>query len=501
MLFHLEAQGNLSPQNQKHYLALHATEVLTDEILQSMTPHVMRWDETTWLMDLGSCWSYWQKQARQQNLEVPLLLRQVLERFLGEQDYVAALGHSPWSCLLLAEDMRQKNIQGFVDLGNRMTQNLVSNMSWESWMHTAERCGFHFELAQFKRFRKQSFQSNLKCLQRTLERLGFDKVSDLQGTDAYAMKRRFGSVIKVLWQWTQGEQTAMNERLYEFPWVSHAFRTEPQVVRHLEHAVTEWEQLEPLLCEDFNRLCALPQWGAQDKVLRLEWRLVLHDLTTLNVPITFRHPHSLHHDSPCQKTASLQAYYRFTEVVQEFAQSKEETDELAKPLVISWSVRVCETLRMPAQVIDIFGERSSEELALNHLENRLLVPLKSFDLQNDHAPEDSYAESSGEKGAAVLPPLSKEDGSEDPHQHIRKDLLLSAQHRPLFIYSKPRAMRARRVSAAWRFCERTMNKWWQDEPGDASLFRDYYRMVDERNRVLWVFKDSSGRWFIHGIFA
>jgi protein ImuB len=56
--------------------------------------------------------------------------------------------------------------------------------------------------------------------------------------------------------------------------------------------------------------------------------------------------------------------------------------------------------------------------------------------------------------------------------------------------------------------ERIAAAWWvagtQKGPGNA---RDYYRVVDETGRRLWIFRDglfggtTLPRWYVHGLFA
>lgn len=472
---------------ERKYIVLSLQSDFSEELLQCLTPHIMQWNERTWIMDLTNCLFYWQKQARNKNGEWQDLMRQIIERCFSKDEYTAVLGSHPWPCLLMAEDMRSKNLKGFVDLSHRFTQNLYQQVSWDTWLLLAAQIGEHFSAHKVARFREQSLRVNLAYLQKTVARLGFENVSELKGTDAYAIKRRFGPIVKNLWQWSEGDfSNRMRDHLYDFPWRAYRVRVCPQVNRHLDHAMSDWEQLSSYLREDLNRLCALPQWSAQDKVLCLEWKVVLHDLKALRIPIHFRHPHSLHQDSPVQKTALLQAYYRFQEVLKDFAEQQEDNDELNRPLIISWGLSVTETLRMPTQIMDIFGERSADEQTLAGLENRVSVPLISYEVTSDHQPEDSYCESGSRR----------QEGGPYENDHF----LYLARLRPLFIYKNPKVL-TRHKSSLWCFMERTMNKWWRDKVNESCLFRDYYQMTDDKNRLLWVFKDSVGRWFIHGIFA
>jgi hypothetical protein len=96
-----------------------------------------------------------------------------------------------------------------------------------------------------------------------------------------------------------------------FPWQSFTFASLLQVSRHLEEPLCEWQHLEVLLGEDFDRLCGLSSWLAGERIVSLEWRLTLRDLSHHVVPIRFRHPHSLHLEKGLHPTALLQALYAF----------------------------------------------------------------------------------------------------------------------------------------------------------------------------------------------
>ncbi|KAA2233140.1 Y-family DNA polymerase [Salinarimonas soli] len=52
--------------------------------------------------------------------------------------------------------------------------------------------------------------------------------------------------------------------------------------------------------------------------------------------------------------------------------------------------------------------------------------------------------------------------------------------------------------------ERVLGEWWRSAD-EASSFRDYYRVEDERGQRYWIFRDApsdqGGRWFLHGLFG
>lgn len=46
--------------------------------------------------------------------------------------------------------------------------------------------------------------------------------------------------------------------------------------------------------------------------------------------------------------------------------------------------------------------------------------------------------------------------------------------------------------------ERIALEWWQDSTHSDQAARDYFRVQDETGRWLWIFRDSTGEWFLHG---
>ena len=48
-----------------------------------------------------------------------------------------------------------------------------------------------------------------------------------------------------------------------------------------------------------------------------------------------------------------------------------------------------------------------------------------------------------------------------------------------------------------------MDKWWVsvDSEHPRPEQRDYYRLTDGDGRALWAFKDTVGKWYVHGVFA
>ena len=314
------------------YLAIKWQET-SASTLQTLTPHLMSWDEDTWLMDLSACMPYWQLLARQRSVDVSELLREAVQERVGDTEYLAVLAEHPWQAVLLLTYLRERQLTGFVDRSQSFGSGLYRDISWQSWWHVALKCGEFAEQNRTKRFKLDQLKRHLKQLQAAVENLGTTCPWEMQTVGAQAMRRRYGSFVTQLWDWTFPEA---NHRIPHtgFPWVSYKFPEDIVVKRWLDEPVYQWDQLRLGLLDDLDRLCALESFSERQKLVCLEWRLTLHDASTLSIPIRFRHPHSLHSEAKAHGTALLQANYAFEDVMQ--AKQKEcleETDSYAPPIV------------------------------------------------------------------------------------------------------------------------------------------------------------------------
>ena len=60
-----------------------------------------------------------------------------------------------------------------------------------------------------------------------------------------------------------------------------------------------------------KKICNLPSFNKEERIMSLELRMVLHDLSELIIPVSFRNPHNLNQYSPQQRKALLQIHYQF----------------------------------------------------------------------------------------------------------------------------------------------------------------------------------------------
>jgi hypothetical protein len=322
--------------------------------------------------------------------------------------------------------------------------------------------------------------------------------------DPQQIKRRFGPTLHDICQWAYASLNSSTEGALlqrdlfgqecDFPWASFMSPEKPEVCRHLDYPVTEWDQMSPLLSSDLDRLCHLENFHDGERVVSLEWRIVFQDLTYLVIPIHFRHPHSLHQEITRQHTALLQALYAFESSLRGSPLDPQRLDELI-PIepVISWTLTIAERLVLPDQLAGLFAGHDTHayaQQALLEMENRLPVALEAYDLRHDPLPEDSFAS------------LTKED----PYEMDVKafpTLAAQAQKRPLFLFREPFLLEERWPAGA--FTERTLDKWWRTNSGGSErpLQRDYYRVIARDQKALWVFRDNKNAesYFVHGVFA
>ncbi len=487
------------------FIALSANDIC-NESLQTLTPRVMQWSEDTWIFDLSPCFSYWQAQAENLTIDVVSLIRKVLQQTFGSDSdntsigeaacYQASLAFSPWQAVFLLNYMKDRQIGGFVHRFSGFGNSLYHQASWEAWWQAAEEIAKHFVIAGRKRFKIDVFKSQRRRLQDAVKRLGAQLPSQLKQADHLSLKRRFGSTISELWQWTWQEEGKDDASVFAkdvtsllgFPWQNWHNSLQPKVERLLEAPLIEWEYIEPFLKEDFDRLCHLDSWDSQERVVSLEWHVVSSDMTSHIIPIHFRHPHCLHDERNCHRTAALQAMYAFEQTVAKTKGDYIDTDLYFSP-IISWTLEVTERIVIPPRILDLFGEGSNECNQLNQLENRLAIKLAAFDMMNSWDPENSYR------------PYHFDKKRFDQYDNMSfRSLRETARERPLFIYDRPVHLTEQQGSTLRIFLERTMSRWWTHS-NQRSWQRDYYKLMNKDHRCFWVYRNDKGEWFLHGIFA
>ena len=177
-----------------------------------------------------------------------------------------------------------------------------------------------------------------------------------------------------------------------------------------------------------------------------------------------------------------------------------------------WELVIKERLTIPPQSTGLFGElitadwngkEGANDFAFMRMENRLTISLDSYDLLADWTPEDSFvnAGTANSRQDVVIMNTGENAAS-------RRSMLALARKRPLYMFREPQLFDNAGASSLREFCERTMGKWWSSartmigaSKNSSSMQRDYYKLTDKDQRRLWVFRDISGHWFLHGIYG
>jgi protein ImuB len=178
------------------------------------------------------------------------------------------------------------------------------------------------------------------------------------------------------------------------------------------------------------------------------------------------------------------------------------------------------------------GEYQSGGELIDTLVNRLGVEsVLRVRLRDSHTPE---------RAAALEPVIGVDRKSEDSDVLHRAEARCHAAPRPSVLFEHPQgahavAMMPDRPPTLVRWQgqdlrivtgigpERIGAEWWKtpslsvpakarirarqthdpNSGADAksTLFRDYFRIQDHTGRWLWIFRESAGRWFVHGVWA
>lgn len=464
-----------APAAEPRYIALRASQICPED-LQTLTPRLMQWEADLWLLDLKPCISYWRLLAQRQHKSLLGVLQEILET-LPEGPYTAALSAYPWQAILLTQVLEQKGFRGLNTESQRLSRNLMSSLSWDLWWAAAERYAFHSQ-------ETKTFFKHKRAMQIAMRRLCCDRPTSLKTMPSFQIKRRFGPLIAALWEQTfpSHETSPSSGSLEEtavFPWQSYVL-TEPLThTRHLDFPLSDWQSLEAFLREDLNRLCLLDSFKKGERILNLEWMIVLDNLQEISLSVLFRHPHCLQSESPHQRTALLQISYAFQRAQQ--ASRRKLANE--SPWIVSWRLRVLESLRPLAAPRQLFDESSASWNELLNLENQLDRPLEAYQVVEDWLPEDAFT--------SLYTPAAFERERLPALEHLGRE-------RPLFLLQQPQPWNPHGQNV-WSFKERTMDKWWRHQNRTT---RDYYQVVSrDQKQVLWVFRDDKGQCFVHGIYA
>lgn len=483
------------------YMAVHVdggVSSLEEEALHTLpllfTSRVMRWTDDIWLLDLTVCRSYWAAQAQWQNVSIETLFTALLTRHAGNGLYSAALADHPWQAIVLLIHMRERALPGLINYLTPFGAEQYRQIGWSSWFRAASVYGRHCGSLGTQGFNPSLFRRALIQLLKAMQRLGQKLPFAMADAQPIAIRRRYGAHVALLWEWTfagpgipsKGQITLFREdgeiAIRGFPWVDWTPPHVPTVTRHLEYPVWAWEHIAPLLVTDFDRLCALNEWRADESVVHIVWTLTCTDNHQWIIDVRFRHPHHLHAEQGEHATAVLQAHYAFL-AHRKHMQPQGDTDHADAQTVspiMGWTCAV-----MGRMKVDCHALHSAR------IENQLPVPVERFVLAADWQPEASFA--------SLLANPSADHQANDDGSHWGPWLAM-ARRRPLYMYHEPVVLSDREVCRRATFMERTSMKWWHS-PTDIALERDYFIIEDPSGKCRWAYRDTDGHWCVYGVFG
>lgn len=467
----------------------------------SLTPRVMQWDESTWLFDLSPCRNFWTIQKEKKGKNLYELFEQILDASF-EREYLSVFANHPWQCLLFLDFLLEKRAKGVFSLNTLLNRRIYEGLSWDHWFEPLATLSDHLTHLKVKGFKESQFRSKQSQLKRFIKRMDLWGPFDLNQADVASIERRFSGWLGEVWTWTfrgflEDEKKTPNlfnssesqTDLGSFPWIPLQLEIPPRAIRHLEYPVNRWDVIEPLLIEDFSKLCAMESWSEQERVGSIIWAITLYNLEELKLELSFRNPYSLHMDSRNNfKTALYQAYYAYMGLMDKLKARDTDLDLPEEIPFVSWKVEINERLYISPKTMELI---STENSRLNYegvldLQNKIPLPIESYVVVPDFTADLSFRPE--ELG-----------GNTVKYDFSLSQWIEASFNRPFFYYRTPLPITSPQKSKP-KFLERTSNDWWADE-NLMDITKDYFLVEDREGRFIWVFRNSSGVWYKHGIYS
>jgi hypothetical protein len=463
-----------------------------DELVPfELSPHVMRWSETIWLLDLTPVVSYWMTIAKKTRCDLIECFN--IQRFFER----GVLAGNPWQAVLLLHALRERNLSGlwsfdaaqFGSVTRFSSLSLWQSLSWSAWQESIKELACHLTPAK-----REALLRGSRELENVAKKLNVTSPYGLaQFKQALPLKRRFGKALASVWEWTFGDKENVDStELFKssFPWAFEKVQPCKAITRFFDlRSPLSWGQLEPFLQEDLDRLFCSSALAEDELVLSLEWVLSLTLGSRLVVPINFRHPYNPRREHALYKTALLQAFYSYESERKDFFLAEDELRLVPDAIEIqSWKLQLSERFKQTYFNKQLFEEECERENSIASLENCLPVTLEQYEVVDHWVPEESFK---------LKKDAQKEKALGDKSFHIQA-LKAQGKSRPLFIEKKPFLFDTTRRSKGWMFCERVSGIWWGE---DAYQNRDYYKVTDDHGLSYWVYKTDEHKFYMHGIFA
>lgn len=480
--------------DDSRFVAVHGERVPEHENIFCLTPHVMQWSEQVYLLDLHSCMSYWNQQAGRLDTDLSELYKKILQSVFGDNCRAVFCEH-PWQGLFYLYYLVANGAPGVYSLNSLFNKKAYKKLPWEYWFAALRELGGHLESINARSFRASRFNVKIAQMQRFVQHMQLPGPWALSEAEVSAIKRRYSGWTGEAWGWTwlsgggrkSRRSSCSHSVMADFPWRALKFRQSISVKRHLDYPLSQWDALEPLLREDLARLCGLGGWSSQDRISSLHWRINLFNLQQMDVHISFRHPCSLHRQAPDFKTALYQAYYAYTDMMQALIDRDQDLDLPAEMPFVSWQLEISHILRMPQIIQDMFDMEKSAgcyERILD-LQNCLPNAIEHYAIRPDFVSDQLFEHA--DIGAARHYDFSLQQWADVDLQ------------RPLFYYTQPLILEKKQCAGA-RFIERTACNWWRSE-NSKDLVRDYFILENTQGQYIWVYRNSAGEWYQHGIYS
>jgi hypothetical protein len=480
------------------YVAIYSPLVVANPF--ALSPNVMLWSDDILLCKVDDCEQFWLAQQQKCQHDLNELFDRVLNYHFGAE-YIAVFANHPWQCLVyLNYQMKQqtsvREVQRCTFLQSLLNRNIYKSLGWQFWFAPQQTLAHHLEQINAKQFNAASFRSKQAQLKRFINRIDLTGPFDLRQADAHAITRRFDVWAGKIWRWTFIQSdSAQSPDLQGFPWIPFAEPSRPTVSRDLEYPMNQWSHIKVLLCEDFEKLCLQFEGNENEHINRMLWKITLFNDQVIDVELSFRHPYSLHRESPEFKTAMYQAWYVYDDLMRQLKRRDKDLDLPESMPLVSWSVEVCERIHLPPVLWDLFGHESFDSLEnegsnikledIRELQNKLPTLIEAYHCEANFCPEYSFETSP----IGIIP--------DTDFDHLQWSI--SSKQRPLFYHPESQAIDTPSIKPH-QFLERCASRWWLLDDS-INQNKDYYVLKDNQGHASWVYRDGEGRWFKQGEYT